>query len=101
MAQEPPPRRRKEKSVSSWRWFNARRRPLRRGLDCETHAGHLFAERPKLIGDGRIDSPGPHAAKALVVGWHGLGDVAILAIDAALALELRIGRAPDAGGRPL
>ena len=31
-----------------------------------------------------------HAVEALVVAWHRLGDIAVLAVDAAHAVELRL-----------
>src|SRR5262245_45633324 len=82
--------------------FVAARRPgMTQVSNREADAGHAFAEGPEALSQGGVDGPGAHAAPERRVGGDGFGDVAILAIDAAHALELRIRGAPDAGGGAL
>src|SRR5439155_652005 len=48
-----------------------------------------------------VHRPWPHAALLGKIGWYGLGDIDVFAINAAHAFKLRAHRAPDARRRSL
>src|SRR5215469_14892015 len=61
----------------------------------DAEAGDLLAERPEALCLRRVLRPRPDAVQRLRVGRHGLGDVAVLAVDATEGVELAADRAPD------